>query len=176
MMAGICWPSRRPRCVQVLPRVGGLVDAVAVGEIGPLQALAAADVDDVRVGRRDGEGADGAGRLVVEDRLPGAAVVGGLPDAAVVDADVEDVGLAGHAGGADGAAAAERADHAPAQAGVERRGEGLRGGAGHEAAQEATTRSRQRMDMAVSHSDSRCAPRLPAHRCGGIVDFLLPLD
>ena len=114
MIAGICWPSRRPRCFQVLPRVGGFVDAVADGEIGPLQAFAAADVDDVGIGRRDGERADGAGRLIVEDRLPGAAVVGGLPDAAVVDADVEDVGLAGHAGRPDGAAAAERADHPPA--------------------------------------------------------------
>ena len=72
----------------------------------------------LRVGRRDGERADGAGRLVVEDRLPGAAGIGGLPDAAVVDADVEDVRLAGDAGGADRPAAAERADHAPLQAGV----------------------------------------------------------
>ena len=43
----------------------------------------------------------------------------GLPDAAVVDADVEDVRLARHAGGADGAAAAERADHPPAQPAVQ---------------------------------------------------------
>ena len=59
-----------------LAGVGGLVDAVADGEVGALQAFAAADVDDVRVRRRDRERADRAGRLVVEDRLPGAAVVG----------------------------------------------------------------------------------------------------
>ena len=88
---------------------------------GRCKPFAAADVDDVRIGRGDGEGADGAGRLVVEDRLPGAAGVGGLPDAAVVDADVEDVRLAGNAGRADGAAAAERADHPPAHAVIESR-------------------------------------------------------
>ena len=53
------------------------------------------------------------------------AEVVGLPDAAVVDADVEDVGLVGNAGGADGAAAAERSDHAPFQAGIELGIEGL---------------------------------------------------
>ena len=34
-----------------------------VGEVGALQAFAAADVDDVRIGRRDRDGADRAGRL-----------------------------------------------------------------------------------------------------------------
>src|SRR5262249_12612465 len=101
----------------VLPRlaaVGRFVDAVAGGQVGPLQALAAADVEDVGVGGGDGQGADGAGGLVVEDRHPGAAGVGRLPDAAVVDADVEQVRPAGHAGRADGAPGAERADHSPA--------------------------------------------------------------
>src|SRR5439155_25758411 len=103
---------------QVFPRlaaVGRFVDAIADGQVGALEALAAADVEDVGVGRRYGQGADGAGGLVVEDGVPGAAGVGGLPDTAVVDADVEDVGLAGDADGADGAPAAEGADHAPAQ-------------------------------------------------------------
>ena len=110
-----------------LAGVGRFVHAVADGEVGALQAFAAADVDDVGVGGRDGEGADGAGGLVVEDGLPGAAVVVGLPDAAVVDADVEDVGLCRDAGGADGPAAAEGSDVAPAQAGVVGRVEALGG-------------------------------------------------
>ena len=115
---------------EVTPRlagVGGFVHAVADGEIGALQAFAAADVDDVGVGGGEGDGADGAGGLVVEDGLPGAAEVVGLPDAAVVDADVEDVGLVGDAGGADGAAAAEGADVAPTQAGIVGGVEGLGG-------------------------------------------------
>jgi hypothetical protein len=52
--------------VGVLPglaRVGGLVQAVAGEEVRPLEALAAANVEDVRVGRGDGESADGAGQM-----------------------------------------------------------------------------------------------------------------
>src|SRR6185436_8769729 len=80
-----------------------------------LQPFAAAGVDDVGIGGRDGDRADRAARLVVEDRRPDAAGVGRFPDAAVVDADVEDVRLAGDADGGDGAAAAEGADVAPAE-------------------------------------------------------------
>ncbi len=98
--------------------VGGLVHAVADGEIGALEAFAGAYVDGVGVGGGEGDGADGAGGLVVEEGLPGAAEIIGLPDAAVVDADVEDVGLGGDAGGADGAAATVGSDIAPAKAGI----------------------------------------------------------
>src|SRR5205823_3427662 len=52
---------------EVRPRragVGGLVDAVAGGEVGALQPFAAADVEDVRIRRRDGDRADRAGRLL----------------------------------------------------------------------------------------------------------------
>src|SRR5258706_13488235 len=93
--------------------VGRFVDAVTDGKIGALQAFAAAGVDDVWIGRRHGDRADRAGGLIVEDRLPGVAVVGGFPDAAVVDADVEDVRLARDAYRDGSAAAAEWADHAP---------------------------------------------------------------
>ena len=103
---------------QMRPRragVGGLVDAVAGGEVRPLQAFAAADVDDVRIGRRDRDGADRSGGLVVEDRRPRPAGVGRLPDAAVHGADVEHVGLRRNAGGGFRAAAAEGPDVAPVQ-------------------------------------------------------------
>ncbi len=69
------------------------------------------------IGRRDRDGADRAGRLVVEDRRPGPAVVGRLPDAAVHRADVEDVRLRRDAGRGLGPSAAERADVAPVQLG-----------------------------------------------------------
>jgi hypothetical protein len=70
----------------------------------------AADVDDVGVGGSDGDGADGAGGLVIEERVPRGAVIGGAPDAAVIEADVENVGLAGDAGKGASAAGAGRAD------------------------------------------------------------------
>ena len=93
---------------EVLPglaAVGGPVDAVAGGEVGALEALAAAHVDHLRIRRRHGDGADRAGGLVVEDRRPDPAVVVALPHPAVVHADVEDVGRAGHAHRGHGAAA-----------------------------------------------------------------------
>ncbi len=48
---------------EMLPRlaaVGRFVHAVADGKIGPLQTFAAADIDDVGIGGRDGERADGS--------------------------------------------------------------------------------------------------------------------
>ncbi len=108
-----------------LAGVGRLVDAVADREVGPRQPFAAADVDDVRIGRRDGDPADRSGRLIVEDRLPGAAGVGRLPDAAVHHADVEGVRLARMAGGRLGPPGAKRADVAPPHLG-EQAGRDLR--------------------------------------------------
>ncbi len=93
--------------------VGRLVDAVADGQVGPNDARAGADVDDVRIRRRDGDRADRSGRLVVEERPPRRPVVGGAPHAAVVETDVEDVRLARHAVKRPGAARARRADLAP---------------------------------------------------------------
>ena len=94
--------------------VGRLVDAIADGEVGPLQALARSDIDDVGIRRRDGDRPDGAGRLVVKDGAPDPAVVGRLPHAAVADADVEDVGLRRNARDGPGAAGPVGADRPPA--------------------------------------------------------------
>src|SRR5205807_1606641 len=73
----------QPEMVPGLAAVGRFVNAVAGGEIGSLQTLATADVDDVGVGGRHGQRAHRAGRLVIEEGLPGAPVIGGLPDTAV---------------------------------------------------------------------------------------------
>ena len=78
--------------------------------------LAAADVDDVGVGRRDGDGADGGDGLVVEDRLPVHAAVGRLPDAAGRGGGVVGERIAGHAAGAADAPAGRRADAAELEA------------------------------------------------------------
>ena len=66
----IC-PSCFQTCFQVLPASVRLVDAVARRDVAADVGLAGADVDDVRVGRGDGDRADRGDRLVVEDRLPG---------------------------------------------------------------------------------------------------------
>src|SRR5262249_13448569 len=93
---------------------------VAVRDLRAHVGFAAADVDHVRVRGGDGDGADRCDRLRIEDRQPGAAGVGRLPDAAADRAEVEGARLPRHAGHAVDAAAAERSDHAPAQSAVER--------------------------------------------------------
>ena len=111
-----------PDVLPGLAGVGGLVDAVADGDVAADVGLAGADVDDVRVRRGDGDGADGRGRLVVEDRPEGQPAVGGLPDAAGGGGGVVGERIAGHAADAADAAAGRRADAAGFQFLERRRG------------------------------------------------------
>ena len=97
----------------VLPgfaRVERFVDAVAGGGIAADAAFAGADIDDVGIGRRHGQAADGGRLLVVEDGLPGGGAIRGFPDAAAGGAEVVSGGIAGDARGGQGAAAAEWAN------------------------------------------------------------------
>src|SRR5207249_7649056 len=102
-----------------LSPVGGFVNAIAGRQIGALQSFAAAHINNVRVGRCNGQRADGARGLVVENRIPGVAEVSGFPDAAIDGRHVEDVRLVRHAGDGNGAASAEWSDAAPAHFGKE---------------------------------------------------------
>ena len=91
-----------------LARVGGLVDAVANGDVRAKAIGARAGVDDVGVRERDLDGAHGAdGEELVGDVHPGLAGVGGAPDATAGGAHIEGMGLAGDAG--DGSDAPPRA-------------------------------------------------------------------
>src|ERR1022692_4468422 len=84
---------------EVRPRLSGIrgfVNPVAYRKVRTLQTFAAPDINNVRIRRRNGDGANGAGRLIVEDRRPGAPVVIGLPYAAVHRANVEDIRLTRH--------------------------------------------------------------------------------
>ena len=99
----------------VLSGVGGAVDAVSGREVGALQSFATADIEDVGVGGCHGDGADRTGGLLIEDRLPGDAVIGALPDPTVGRADIKDVRLRRHAHGGLGTAAPEGTNHPPAQ-------------------------------------------------------------
>src|SRR5262249_28474544 len=81
----------------VLAGVDGLVDAVAHGIAFADQGiLAGASPDDAGVRRRDGESADGLNGLLVKNRRPAIAAVGGLPDAAGRGARVVSAGIARH--------------------------------------------------------------------------------
>ena len=125
------WVSARPAVCQVLPASVGLVHAVPGDESAADIAIARADVDDLRVRRRDRDGADavaGTGKRFVRDVAPAHAVIGALPDAAVDGAHVEQVALGGHSRDRDDAAADVRTDRAPLELGIRplggRRGSG----------------------------------------------------
>ena len=83
-----------------------------------MQALAAAHVNDAGVGRGYGDGSHRAGRLAVEDGIPGPSVIRRLPNPAIDGGDVKQVGLAGNAGYRHRPPAAKRADHPPLHFGV----------------------------------------------------------
>src|SRR6266576_6644373 len=102
-----------------LARVGRFVDAVAHRQVGTMQALAAGYVDDVGIGGSDGDGSNRLRGFMIEDGIPGAAVVIRLPDASIDLPSIEDVRLARNSGGGAGASSAQRADHAPVQIAVE---------------------------------------------------------
>ena len=93
--------------------VSRLVDAVSDRQVGPDDACARPDIDDVGVGRSDGNRSDRSRRLIVEQRLPGRSEVRGTPHASIVEADVERVRLARHARERSGATGARRADRSP---------------------------------------------------------------
>jgi hypothetical protein len=98
-----------------LAGVCGFVYAVALGDVRTHVRLAAADVEDFRIGRRKRERADRADALAIEDRLPGTAGIAGLPHAAVDRTEIEMPRVPGDTGGGEHAAGAERPDRAPVQ-------------------------------------------------------------
>ena len=97
-----------------LARVGGFVDAVTQRQVRPRQAFAAANVNDVGIGRRHGNRANGFGGLAVKHGIPGAAVIVRPPHASVDRTHVKNVGLARHAASSARPASARGTDHAPA--------------------------------------------------------------
>ena len=84
-------------------------------KVGTMQSLAAADVNDIGIGRSHGDGADGLRGLVIEDRVPRSAVVVRFPNSSVHRPDVKQIRLAGDAGCGAGAASPKGPDHAPVQ-------------------------------------------------------------
>src|ERR1035438_7455876 len=98
-------------------RIGGFINSIAHREIRPLHTLAAAYVDDVRIRRSEGDCADRAGRLVIEQRMPCSPNIIGLPNSAIRGGNVEYIRLGGDAGSGDGASSAKRPNHPPAQPG-----------------------------------------------------------
>src|ERR1035441_1106839 len=76
--------------------------------------VAGAHINDVGVGARDGDGADGFLVGVVEDGFPGVAAACAFPDAASGCAEVIGGGVAGDAGDGGDTSGAEGTDLPPA--------------------------------------------------------------
>ena len=91
------------------------VHPIAIGHVAARCSLAGADVDDVVIGGRDGDGADGADRGVIGQRLPGVSAIGRLPHPARHRSEIKGAGIAGYAGDREGASTAVRTDAAPSQ-------------------------------------------------------------
>ena len=101
---------------KVTPRpaaVPGREHALAALNVIARFRLAAADVDHVRVRRRDGQGADRGGGPLVEQRCPGPPRVIGPPHPAARRAEHEGVGLLRNPHHHFAPAPAERSDEAP---------------------------------------------------------------
>src|SRR5215813_1428972 len=118
----IAWIYRQSRNLLAIPQpkmgpclsgVRRFVDAVADGEIGSVQPLSATDVNDIWIGCRHRDRANGLCRLLIENRIPSAPIVVRLPHATVHLRHIEDIGLAGNAGSCPGAPSAQRAYGAP---------------------------------------------------------------
>ncbi len=102
-------------------RVHRLEDAKAGERTPSQQLLAGSHIQHVRVRGRHRDVTNRAGRLVVEDRRPGHAVIDRLPHRSGSEAGVDDAG-AGHGGDRfDPAALQSRAERLPAEAAEGRR-------------------------------------------------------
>ena len=99
--------------VQLLPPSAERYMPIALRDVGAHVGFAGADVDDVRLRRRDRDRADRADVDVIEDRLPRAAGIVGSPDAAVHRAEIETLRIPRVARDGKHASAAERADGTP---------------------------------------------------------------
>src|SRR5207253_3021333 len=96
-----------------LPGVGGFVDTVSERDVAADAGFAGADIDDVGIRIRHGDGADGRDGLLIEERIPADAAIGGFPDASAGRAKVVGVRLARHPGHRQHAAATERPNKTP---------------------------------------------------------------
>jgi len=96
--------------------VAGFVDAVADFDVAANVGLAGTGVDDIRIGRRDGQRTERRSRLIVGNRLPVNAAVGRFPYSAGGSGGVASKRIARHAGNATNTPARRRPDGAKLQA------------------------------------------------------------
>src|ERR1700719_4417874 len=97
-----------------LAAIHGLVHAVSVGDGRAHVRFAGAQINDLGIGWRNSDGADGSDGLRIKNGIPGAAGIVGAPHAATHRAEVENLGLTAYAGNRQRPAAAKGSNRAPA--------------------------------------------------------------
>ena len=97
------------------PRVDRLVNPIPNGKIWPPQALSTANINRVRIRRRDRQRSDRTSRLIVEDRIPSPAKVVRLPNSAIVRRHIKDIRLPRNSRNSHRASAAKRPNRTPVQ-------------------------------------------------------------
>ena len=107
-----------------LATISGAIDTIALGDVRAHVGLAGAHKEHLGITVGDGDGADRSDRLIVEDRLPGAAGIQGFPDATVDGSEIEVLRLPGHAGHRQHATATMGAYRSPVQVAEINRGFG----------------------------------------------------
>jgi len=81
-----------------LPAVGGFIDPVAVGNAVARKTLTRADVDNLRIVRRDGYRADGESSSVLENGFVSHTAMAGFPQPPCGMCRIQDIGISRHAG------------------------------------------------------------------------------
>src|SRR6266850_1957076 len=100
------------------PGVIRTIDAVAEGDISADTSFAGSRINNVGIGIRDRDAANGRGGLLLEERIPGDASVRGFPNSACDGAKVIGIGLARDSGDGQNASSAKGPDQTPLHAGV----------------------------------------------------------
>jgi len=111
--AGVAQANERPG----LARVDGFIYAVSVNNVAADAGLACAGIDHIRIGRRNGNGADGRRHVFhfVGHGTPGQPSVRGLPDAATHAAEIISVRVADNATDSQHASATEGPNQSPGE-------------------------------------------------------------
>ena len=107
---------------EMLPRrsiIHGLVNPIAIGNVGIDVIFSAADINDVRVRGRERQRPDRSHRLAVKDGFPCGAAVGRLPHATAIRAKVINGWITRNSRHGIYFTASKRANHPPLHPGIQ---------------------------------------------------------
>ncbi len=92
--------------------ISGFENAISHSQIRPVESFSRAYIDDVGMSKRNRNISYRSGGGIIENGIPGAAVVIGFPDPAIIDPHIKDVRLGWYPHPSHGAAGPEGAGQA----------------------------------------------------------------